>query len=323
LFPVLRIGCILHGMIESNFFHTTSDGIKLFVRCWKPGSRPKALVLAAHGVGEHSGRYAGLAASLAEAGYELWVPDQRGHGKTAVSSGGYGWFAASDGFSRVVEDLKELRDRAASELPELPVFLLGHSMGSSIARAYIGRYGATLAGCALSGILSLPPLLQKFGSLIVTIGGTLQGGRSLGSLADRLTLGSYGKGYQPLRTPFDWLSRNPAVVDAYIADPECGFTCTWDFFRDMNAGTKEILDPATIARIPEKLPVYIFAGDTDPVGAARGGVEKLAGSYRAAGLAQVETRLYPGGRHEMLNETNRTEVMQDLVAWMNRQVSSA
>jgi alpha-beta hydrolase superfamily lysophospholipase len=193
-------------------------------------------------------------------------------------------------------------------------------MGSSIARAFISRYGNTLAGCALSGILSLPPLLQKSGSLIVNVGRALQGGRSIGTFADKLTLGSYGKAYKPLRTSFDWLSREPAVVDAYIADPECGFACTWDFFRDMNVGTKGILDRTVIARIPLNLPVYIFAGDTDPVGAASGGVDKLAATYRSAGLCKVETRLYSGGRHEMLNETNKDEVIRDLTGWLDRQL---
>ncbi len=312
--PILKI------MNASTFTHATTDGINLFVRRWIPESPAKAIVLASHGVGEHSGRYAVLASALTAAGYEIWMPDQRGHGKTAGSSGGYGWFAATNGFSRVVDDLKELRDRITNERPGLPVFLLGHSMGSSIARAYIGRYGETLTGCALSGILSLPPVLQNLGSLIVNLGRTFQGGRGIAKFADNLTLGSYGNAYKPLRTPFDWLSRDPAVVDAYIADPECGFTCTWDFFRDMNSGMKYALDPGTIAKIPKNLPVYIFAGDTDPVGAAIGGVDKLAASYRTAGLGTVETRLYPGGRHEMLNETNRDEVMRDLVAWLDRKL---
>ncbi len=310
-------------MKTNTFSHKTSDGIHLFVRHWSPDVKAKAMVLVSHGVGEHSGRYAGLAAALTAAGYEVWVPDQRGHGKTASSSGGYGWFAAQDGFSRAVQDLKELRDRAAIEFPGLPGFLMGHSMGSSIARSYISRYGATLGGCALSGILSLPPVLQNLGTLIVKAGRTLQGGRGIARFADRMTLGSYGNAYKPLRTSFDWLSRDPAVVDAYIADPECGFTCTWDFFRDMNTGTKQILDPVTISRIPKDLPIYIFAGDTDPVGAAIGGVEKLAGSYRSSGLGKVETRLYPGGRHEMLNEINREEVMRDLVAWLDKQLPTA
>jgi alpha-beta hydrolase superfamily lysophospholipase len=310
-------------MKASTFTHTTADGIQLYVRRWSPGTPAKARVLVSHGVGEHSGRYEALALSLTAAGYEIWAPDQRGHGKTASTSGGYGWFAATDGFARVVDDLKELRDRAASELPGLPLFLLGHSMGSSIARAYISRYGDTLAGCALSGILSLPPLLRNLGRLVVKVGRALQGGRGTARLADRMTLGSYGKAYSPLRTPFDWLSRDPSVVDAYIADPECGFICTWDFFRDMDSGTQFILDPATIAGIPKNLPIYIFAGDTDPVGAAAGGVEKLAASYRSAGLETVETRVYPGGRHEMLNETNRDQVVGDLVAWLERMLPGA
>lgn len=310
----------MYPMIASTFTHTATDGVKLFVRRWKPESAAKALVLAAHGVGEHSGRYEGLAQALSAAGYELWMPDLRGHGKTAQSSGGYGWFAATDGFSRVVDDLKELRDRISVEYPGHPVFLLGHSMGSSIARAYISRYGDSLAGCALSGILSLPPFLEKLGGLIVRLGRALQGGRSPGSFADRLTLGSYGKQYQPQRTSFDWLSRDTAVVDAYIADPECGFTCTWDFFRDMNQGTRELLSQSSLARIPKGLPVYIFAGDTDPVGAATGGVDSLAADYRRAGLRRVETKLYPGGRHEMLNEINRAEVIKDLITWLDAQL---
>jgi alpha-beta hydrolase superfamily lysophospholipase len=310
-------------MKTNTFSHTASDGIDLFVRRWSPESPARAIVLVAHGVGDHSGRYDNLASALTETGYDVWIPDQRGHGKTAASSGGYGWFAATNGFFRVVDDLKEIRDRAGSELPGLPVFLLGHSMGSSIARAYISRFGSTLSGCALSGIVSLSPILQSLGNLIVTLGRALQGGRGIARFADKVTLGSYGKVFKPLRTPLDWLSRDPAVVDAYIADPECGFTCTWDFFRDMNTGTKYILDPETIARIPDELPVYIFAGDTDPVGAAIGGVEKLAASYRSAGLGKVETRLYPGGRHEMLNETNKDEVQRDLVAWLDRQLPAS
>ena len=277
-------------------------------------------MLIAHGVGEHSGRYSKLATELAMEGYEIWAPDQRGHGKTAGSSGGYGWFAAKDGFARVVDDLEELRARAARELPGIPLFLLGHSMGSTIARAYISRYGAAISGCALSGILSLPPVLQAMGSVVVGVGRALQGGRGIAKFADRLTLGSYGKAYKPLRTPFDWLSRDPEVVDAYIADPECGFTCTWDFFKDMNAGTKFVLNAETIAQIPKNLPIYIFAGDSDPVGAALGGVDRLAEAYRAAGLNHVQTRLYPGGRHEMLNEINRDKVREDLLAWLNSQL---
>lgn len=304
-------------MMETTLIHTASDGVGVFIRRWKSDTAPKALVLIAHGVAEHSKRYAPSAESLVTAGYEVWAPDHRGHGRTAESSGGRGWFAAEDGFRRVVDDLKEIRDRMGSERPGTPVFLLGHSMGSSLARAYIALYGDDLAGCALSGIVALDPVLDALGSLVVGVGRALQGGRSLARFADRMTLGAYGKAFKPLRTPCDWLSRDPAVVDAYRADPDCGFVSTWDWYRDMNEGTKFIQSPAALARIPKDLPVYIFSGSADPVGAASGGVERLRRAYEAEGIRDVQTRLYPGGRHESLNETNRAEVIRDLTAWFD------
>ncbi|HRY82024.1 MAG TPA: lysophospholipase [Spirochaetia bacterium] len=304
-------------MNSSTFTHTSSDGVGIFVRRWAGDSPPKALLLVVHGVAEHSGRYARLASALTVRGYEVWAPDHRGHGGTARASGGRGWFAARDGFRRVVDDLEEVRGRMAAERPGLPVFLLGHSMGSSLARCYVSLYGKSLAGCALSGPLALDPFLAAAGDLIVAAGRALQGGRGIANFAHGLTLGSYAKPFSPVRTPQDWLSRDPAEVDAYIADPDCGFVCTWDWYRDMNEGTKFVEDPRNVARIPQALPIYIFAGAADPVGAASGGAERLAASYRAAGIRDVSLRLYPGGRHESLNEVNRDEVTRDLADWLD------
>lgn len=304
-------------MKETTFTHKTSDGIGVFVRKWRGDVAPKALVLIVHGVAEHSKRYERLAEDLTNGGYEVWAPDHRGHGRTAEASGGRGWFAAKDGFRRVVDDLKEIRDRMVSEHPGLPVFLLGHSMGSSLARAYIVLYGDGLAGCVLSGIVALDPFLQAVSGIVVAVGRALQGGRGIARFADSMSLGSYGKSFRPLRTPLDWLSRDTSVVDAYIADPDCGFTCTWDWYRDMNEGTRFILDTASVSRIPKDLPIYIFSGSADPVGAASGGVEKLAQTYKSAGLRDVKTRLYPEGRHESLNEINRDEVVRELLAWLD------
>ena len=303
-------------MNETTFIHDASDGIGIYVRRWSGDTAPKGLLLVAHGVAEHSGRYARLAGSLVGAGYEVWAPDHRGHGRTAKVSGGRGWFAAENGFRRVVDDLKEIKDRMAAERPGLPIFLLGHSMGSSLARYYMVLYGEGLAGCALSGVLALSPVLAALGDLIVAAGRTLQGGRGIAVFADGMTLGSYGKVFRPLRTQRDWLSRDEAEVDAYNADPDCGFVCTWDWYRDMNTGTKFVEDPRNTGRIPKGLPVYIFAGSEDPVGARSGGADRLAAACRSAGLGDVTLRLYPGGRHESLNETNRDEVTRDLLGWM-------
>lgn len=309
-------------MEETTFTHTASDGVGVFVRRWAADTAPKALVLVVHGVAEHSARYAPLAKALSRSGYEVWAPDHRGHGRTAQASGGRGWFAAKDGFRRVVDDLKEIRDRMEAENPGLPIFLLGHSMGSTLARGYIALYGDGLAGCVLSGIIALTPFLDAMGGLVVAVGHALQGGRGIAKFADSLTLGSYGKPFRPLRTPVDWLSRDPAVVDAYRADPDCGFTCTWDWYRDMNVGTRFINDPETVARIPKTLPVYVFAGSEDPVGAASGGVDRLIAAYKAAGIRDVQSRVYPGGRHESLNEVNRDEVTRDLIQWLDARMLS-
>ena len=308
-------------MNETTLTHTASDGVDLFVRRWIGSQAPKALVLIAHGVAEHSGRYARPASALVSRGYEVWAPDHRGHGKTAPVSGGRGWFAARNGFPRVVDDLKEIRDRMAAERPGLPVFLLGHSMGSSLARYYMVLYGEDLAGCALSGPLALTPLLAAASSLIVAAGRALQGGRGIAKFAHGMTLGSYAKAFRPIRTPLDWLSRDPAEVDAYIADPDCGFVCTWDWYRDINEGTMFVEDPKNVRRIPKTLPIYIFAGTADPVGAALGGADRLAASYRAAGIRNVKLKLYSEGRHESLNEINRDEVVRDFADWLDAQGS--
>ncbi len=304
-------------MNSSTFTHTASDGIGIFVRRWAGDSAPKALVLVAHGVAEHSGRYARLAASLVPGGYEVWAPDHRGHGRTASAYGGRGWFAEEGGIRRVVDDMAEIRDRMAAERPGLPIFLFGHSMGSSLARYYMVLYGKDLAGCALSGPLALDPFLAVAGDLIVAAGRFLQGGRGIAKFAHGLTLGSYAKPFRPVRTPQDWISRDPAEVDAYIADPDCGFVCTWDWYRDINEGTKFVEDPRNVERIPKALPIYIFAGAADPVGAASGGADRLADAYGAAGIRDVRLKVYPGGRHESLNEVNRDEVTRDLADWLD------
>lgn len=294
------------------------DGVEVFARRFEPESKPRGVLLVAHGVAEHSGRYERLAERLSKEGWILVVPDHRGHGRTAAASGGRGWFAAEKGFFRVVEDLHAFRLRAERDWPGLPVALLGHSMGSSLARAYIALHGGGLAACALSGIVALPPALAAASGVVVGLGRLLQGGRGIAKFADSITLGGYAKAFEPVRTRNDWLSRDPAQVDAYNADPDCGFTCTWDFFRDMSEGSAFIAKRSMIERIPKTLPVLILAGSRDPVGAAIGGVEALAAAYRAAGLADVTAKLYPEGRHEMLNETNRDEVMDDLAAWLDR-----
>ncbi len=308
-------------MGTSDFQHTLSDGKAAFVRRWLPPGSPKAVLLIAHGMAEHSGRYERFAAPMAAAGWAVYAPDHRGHGRSAAE-GELGWFAEKDGFTRVREDLHEVASLAAAENPALPVFLLGHSMGSLIAEAYLSAYGSELAGCVLTGVLSPPPLvLSVIGRLIAALGSAFKGQKAPARILHKMSFDSSNRDFQPARTPVDWLSRDPAEVDKYVADPLCGFVCRFGFYRDFLSGFASVYRRGSaFSGLPKALPLYILAGAEDPLGGAVGFVPILAGKYKAAGLQDVSTRLYPGARHEILNETNRDEVMADIKDWLETEL---
>jgi len=314
-------------MKSSDFIHTASDGKAIFVRKWLPSGAPKAILLVAHGVSEHSERYSRLAAAMTSSGWALYAPDLRGHGRTIAAggeaSGGkgareIGWFAESDGFSRIRDDLHEIAQAASAENPSLPIFLLGHSMGSIVAETYIVAYGKELAGCVLLGVVApSPPLLAALGRMIAAIGTVFKGQKAPAKLIDTLGFSSNNKYFEPARTRFDWLSRDAAEVDKYLADPLCGFVASFGLYRDMLSGLRSLYGRATpFAGVPKLLPIFILAGAEDPVGGAHGFVPLLAAKLKAAGLENVETRLYPGARHEILNETNKDEVAKDIQEWL-------
>lgn len=310
-------------MKSAHYIHKASDGKSIYVRHWLPEGEPKALILVAHGMAEHGARYERFAEKLTQAGFAVWVPDHRGHGKTAAE-GELGYLADKEGFRRVIDDLHEIAVQASTTCSGLPLFLFGHSMGSFLSQGYIGLYGQGLAGCVLSGTSGpMPAALLMGGKTVAAIGCLFRGRHALAPLADKMSFGSYNDAFKPTRTKFDWLSRDEAEVDKYVADPLCGFVCTYGFFKDFLDGLGFIHEPATMARIPTSLPVYLVAGGADPVGAASGAVEALAGIYRKSGMKDVEMKLYEGGRHEILNETNRTEVMADVLAWLEKRYAKS
>ncbi len=293
------------------------DGKSIHVYRWSPDGPAKACILLAHGMAEHAGRYARLARTLTASGYEIWAPDHRGHGKTA-SEAELGWFARRDGLTRVMEDLHGLALRVKAERPGLKLFLFGHSMGSFIAQGFISRHGGMLAGCVLSGTAGRTGPIAGVGRVLAGLGCLIAGEKARTPLLDKMSFGAFNKAFMPVRTPFDWLSRDPAEVDAYIADPRCGFICTFGLFRDLLGGLAWMQSPAAMAAIPKGLPLYLFAGEKDPVGAATGSFDALAAEYRSLGIVDLEARKYPGGRHEMLNDTAREQVTAELLAWFER-----
>jgi len=306
-------------MKTNEFSFIADDGKSIHVYHWAPDAAPKACVLIAHGMAEHASRYARFAAILTASGYEVWAPDHRGHGKTA-SEGELGWLADQDGFRRVVDDLHGLAGQIRREHPGKKLFLFGHSWGSFLSQGYCALYGGELAGCVLSGTAGDGGATVRAGRLVAAIGCALRGQKARAPLLNTMSFGSFNKAFLPARTQFDWLSRDAAEVDAYIHDPLCGFICTYGFFRDLLAGLSWIHAPATMAAIPRTLPILMIAGAKDPVGAAAGTLDWLYRTYTSLGIADLQLKLYPDGRHEVLNDTCRDEAAADVLAWFEARV---
>ena len=308
-------------MRSSDFTHQASDGKALFVYRFLPdeGTPVKGVVHVSHGMAEHAARYARLAESLTAAGYAVYANDHRGHGKTA-STDELGFFAKEDGFARVVADLAELVAHEKKEHPGLPVVLFGHSMGSYMVQQFLFDHGSELAGAVLSGSAGKPNLLASAGRLVARAERLRLGERGKSKLLGDLSFVAFNKQFAPTRTGFDWLSRDPAEVDKYVADPLCGFDVTTTLWVDVLDALSSNASTESQARIPKTLPIYVFSGSEDPVSEKTKTLEQLLGAYRLAGVRDVSHRFYQGARHETLNETNRDEVTKDLVTWLDAHV---
>ena len=304
----------------SEFTFLSKDGIhKSHVSLWTPEGTPRAVVQIIHGVAEYAGRYGHFARYLADHGFVVCGEDHLGHGKT-VDDGKYGYFGKKDGWTLVTSDVRRLRVLMGERYPGLPYFLLGHSMGSFLARTYLCTYPGTVDGCILSGTGQEKPALVAAGEAVASAICAVRGPETVSPLVDKLSLGAYNKQFAPNRTSADWICRDEAVVDAYLKDPFCTFKPTAGMFRDMMWGLRFIASPAALARMDPSTPVYLFSGDRDPVGSNGAGVKKVYGFFKDHGTADLTMKLYPGGRHEMLNEINRGEVYADVLAWLEKRI---
>jgi alpha-beta hydrolase superfamily lysophospholipase len=302
-------------------FLATADGSRLAIYDWLPEIRPKAVVQIVHGLAEHAGRYAAFAAALNEAGYAVYADDHRGHGRTALAPEGLGFFAASDGWRKCLDDLGLLHRHIANRHPGTSIVLLGHSMGSIMAQHVMSEQGGALAGVILSASNGRPSLPAAAGRWVARLERARLGPRGRSALLNALAFGAFNRSFEPARTPFDWLSRDPVAVDEYRADPLCGFRSTTQLWIDLLDALGEVVQPAKWDRIPKRLPIHFIAGECDPVGKNTGAIERLINDYRRAGLEEVTYRFYPGARHELLHETNRVEVTRDLIAWLDNAVA--
>jgi alpha-beta hydrolase superfamily lysophospholipase len=233
-----------------------------------------------------------------------------------------GHCADRDGFLRVRADINILADAVKEAHPDLPLFILGHSWGSFVAQAYIEAHGERLAGCLLSGTRGPGGLQLTLGTPLMGLIAALRGSRRASRLAWALADGAYNKPFRPNRTPYDWLSRDERQVDAFAADPLSGRLCSSGFYRDLIRLLREIHRPQAMAGIPRSLPIYVFSGSADPVGDMGDSPTALVNAYRSLGIRDLEFVLYPGARHELLNETNREEVTGNILRWLARHLGA-
>jgi alpha-beta hydrolase superfamily lysophospholipase len=300
-------------MPGSEFEFRADDGQTLLARRWLPEGRARAIVQIAHGLAEHSARYGRLAAALNAADYGVYANDHRGHGPKAAA-GDLGHFADAGGWSKVVGDLWTLNRRIAEEQLGTPVVFLGHSLGSFLGRGFIAQHSDALAGAALSGSSGKPPAIATLGRLIARAERLRLSKRGKSRLIFQMWFGDFNKPFKPARTEFDWLSRDESQVDAYVADPLCGFPFTTQLAIDVLDALPLVTSPESLAPIRKDFPIYVFSGERDPVGA---NIQGLIQDLKGAGFTKLTTRIYPGARHETLNETNRDEVTRDLIAWLD------
>lgn len=298
------------------FWLPASDHCSLYVHQWLPSNPVKAVVMLAHGMAEHAGRYQRLGQMLSAAGLALLAPDLRGHGRTA-ESGSLGLFARDHGWDAVINDLGRLSQHIGLTYPGTPLFLFGHSMGSYIAQAYLIHHSASVQGAILSGSNYQPAALYRAAAAIARLETWRQGPLGKSALIEWLSFGAFNKPFKPTRTAFDWLSRDPQEVDKYAADPLCGFRCSNQLWLDLLQGLVQISQPKRLAEIDPNLPILIIGGECDPVSAGKR-LKDLAGALSATGNRHVQLRLYPEARHELLNETNRDEVSADILGWLEQ-----
>ena len=285
--------------IEERRFTLTGPGsVPIAAYCWKTAAPVRGVLQIAHGLGEHACRYPPVLAPIFEAGFAVFANDHRGHGASARDISELGSFGEG-GFPALVDDMARLTQTAHSEYPGVPLILLGHSMGSFAAQLYMIEHGDSVDGVALSGSAALDGLLK-----------------ARAQAPDPFAF--YNASFEPSRTAFDWLTRDEKIVDAYVADARCGFQLDGPSRASLDQAAERLADPGALKRIRPDLPVYLLAGDADPINVKLSLLRLLMARYRQAGMTRLEYDFYPDARHEVLNEVNRDVVVRRLLDWMNR-----
>ena len=285
-----------------------------------PEGEVRAIVQLSHGMVEFIDRYKPLAEYLAARGILVTGNDHLGHGGSIRTRADYGYFAEPDGNRTVLDDLHAMTVLTKQLYPGVPYFLLGHSMGSFYARQYLCEWGSELDGAIILGTGFQPKALVAFARTVCRVLAVFFGWQHRSRLVAELSFLGYNKGLEG-RTTHDWLNRDQAEVDKYLAEERCTFTFTLNAYYSMFSGILRLHDPAFLARMPKDLPLLFLSGDADPVGEQGKGVRRAIQSLKDAGVLNIESIFYPGARHELLLETNKLEVFADIAAWLDKQLA--
>ncbi len=306
-------------MVEKReFTYDSGDGkTKIHAISWSPEDKPILGVLQIiHGMVEYIDRYDEFARFLADRGMVVVGNDHLGHGKTAASQEDYGFFHETDGNQIVLKDIHQLKKLTRAQYPKIPYFMLGHSMGSFLVRQYLCLLGSGIDGAIIMGTGTQSPTLLRLGKAICWIEGKLLGWHHRSRLVDSFAFGGYNKRFQPCRTRYDWLTKDTKIVDAYAADERCTFRFTVNGYFNLFTSIEEAAAQENLQRMPKKLPILFASGAEDPVGDFGKGVEEVRRRFKAVGMEDLTWILYENDRHEILNETDRSKVYQDLYAWL-------
>lgn len=305
----------------SEFTFLSSDGkTQLHGMLWEPeGVAVRAVLQICHGVAEHIARYDGFARALNEQGIVVAGHDHLGHGKSLPEGGTPVYFGDGNTWNTVVDDIYVLHQRLKQRYPDVPLCIMGHSMGSFLTRTYLIRYPGTVKAAVIMGTGWQPQAAITGGLALANAIAAVSGENATSELVTELAFGSYNKLFAPNRTKVDWLSADESNVDDYIADPLCGADATVGLFRQMLRGLRFNQTPGNIDRMDKNAPILLIAGQDDPVGNMGAGVRRTHDAFKRAGIKDVTLKLYPGLRHEILNEAAmRDTVYGDIGAWLDR-----
>jgi alpha-beta hydrolase superfamily lysophospholipase len=300
-------------MNKTEFELRTSDNFILIGDRYETQSESRRALLIVHGMAEHCARYSDFAEFLTQSQIAVYTYDQRGHGRTSKRNGTRGFFADQKGWNRVAEDVHEVVLKIKTDHPNVPLYVLGHSMGSFISRSYAEKYSHEISGLILSGTAGSAGFLGKAGILLTSFIRLYKNSKSPSKLLDKMSFGDFNKPFKPNRTAFDWLSRDEKQVDKYVADPDCGEIFSIGFFSDLIRGLESVNTSSHATKFRKDLPIHFFSGAKDPVSKNAAHIPHVIQMYRNAGIQNISYKIYEEARHETLNEINRREVFSDVL----------